>query len=141
MIIFLRRLLLLLVTLFFLTFVGFSLSYYPRPASWLVAVGRVLISGLMLPGFWRIQYQRSAYFRAAESGVPGHDGTVHSGFRLCADGGHSVGMLAGIIATNGRINSSAPSLCSASQSRSSGWLLLTLFFSLTIWAGCRFLAV
>jgi ABC-type antimicrobial peptide transport system permease subunit len=40
----LRRLLLLLVTLFFLTFVGFSLSYFtPRPASWLVAVGRVAV--------------------------------------------------------------------------------------------------
>jgi ABC-type antimicrobial peptide transport system permease subunit len=35
----LRRLLLLLVTLFFLTFVGFSLSYFTPTPAWLVAVG------------------------------------------------------------------------------------------------------
>ena len=40
----LRRLLLLLVTLFFLTFVGFSLSYFtPHPASGLIPLGRLAV--------------------------------------------------------------------------------------------------
>ena len=70
----LRRFLLLLVTLFFLTFIGFSLSYFtphaPLQGASLWNAWVFWFNGLIHWDFWRIQYQRSVDLRAAERGVP-----------------------------------------------------------------------
>jgi ABC-type antimicrobial peptide transport system permease subunit len=91
----LRRLLLLLVTLFFLTFVGFSLSYFtphaPLHGSSLWDAWLFWFNGLLHWDFGVSSINGQLDFRTAERGFPGHDGAVHSGFRLCSDGGHSGG--------------------------------------------------
>ncbi|STV91080.1 peptide transport system permease protein sapB [Klebsiella michiganensis] len=65
----LRRLLLLLITLFLLTFVGFSLSYFtphaPLQGASLWNAWLFWFEGVLPLGFRRFQHQRSADFRAA----------------------------------------------------------------------------
>lgn len=87
----LRRLLLLLVTLFFLTFIGFSLSYFTPHAP---------LQGASLWNAWVFWFNGLLHWDFGVSSINGqlisdslrgvsrHDGAVHSRLWFCANGRH-----------------------------------------------------
>jgi cationic peptide transport system permease protein len=120
----LRRLLLLLVTLFFLTFVGFSLSYFtaaPLQGSSLWDAWRFWFNGVLHWDFGVSSINGQLISEQLKEVFPATMELCILAFGFALLVGIPVGMLAGFIAINGRINLSAPSPCSASRSRSSGW--------------------
>lgn len=91
----LRRLLLLLVTLFFLTFIGFSLSYFTPHAP---------LQGASLWNAWLFWFQGVLHWDFGVSSIngqliseqlrevfPGDHGAVHPRLRLCPADWHSGG--------------------------------------------------
>jgi ABC-type antimicrobial peptide transport system, permease component len=91
----LRRLLLLLVTLFFLTFVGFSLSYFtphaPLQGSSLWDAWLFWFNGVLHWDFGVSSINGQLISEQLKEVFPGDHGTVHPGFWLCFDGWHSRG--------------------------------------------------
>ncbi len=134
----LRRILLLIVTLFLLTFVGFSLSYFtphaPLQGASLWNAWVFWFNGLIHWDFGVSSINGQPIAEQLKEGLPGDDGTVHprlpSGFALIV--GIPVGMIAGITRHKWQDN-----LINAIALRLSipvFWLalLLTLFCSLTL---------
>ena len=91
----LRRLLLLVVTLFFLNFVGFSLSYFtphaPLQGSSLWDAWLFWFNGLLHWDFGVSSINGQLISEQLKEVFPGHDGAVHSGLRVCPDGRDPVG--------------------------------------------------
>ena len=96
----LRRILLLIVTLFLLTFVGFSLSYFtphaPLQGASLWNAWVFWFNGLIHWDFGVSSINGQTDCRTVKRGLPGNDGTVHPRLRFCADCWHPRGMIAGI---------------------------------------------
>jgi cationic peptide transport system permease protein len=116
---------LLLVTLFFLNFVGFSLSYFtphaPLQGSSLWDAWLFWFNGLLHWDFGVSSINGQLISEQLKEVFPATMELCILAFGFALMVGIPVGMLAGYIATNGRISLSAPSPCSASPSRSSGW--------------------